>query len=270
MNDTTAQLTRVAPTPPTVSTITCTGRLNRTHVPVEAMQLAVEVAEVLGVDSLAGFRLDTCDAKKGRHATKRFCAQLPLRRNGKSLKVFQNGSLHATGCSCPLEFLEMADALRDFFAQTLSWDPDSVRLVSFDVQLINSLFSITRPGDGRPLTVAPAALRNKLWADHHLTADFDTERHPSVKIPIMEGDTKVATVCVFQTGSVTIMGAKRPRFVAAAFRQVCTVLDAAADAVCRPDPGCAMRTTTARQPMALSDGYPFNLHACCMGTDPTR
>jgi TATA-box binding protein (TBP) (component of TFIID and TFIIIB) len=231
------------------------------------MRVAAELAAELGDDdgALQGFRVD-CDllkraAKRARGqetsaTNKRFRYQLPLKRNGKSVKLFHNGSVHATGCTSPLEFLDMVDALQAFVRETAERD---VRLVDFDIQLINTLFVVVCPATRRPMTIAPGALLRHLATP----ADFDTERHPSVKIPVTLEGAKVATVCVFQTGSVSIMGAKRPAHVALAFETVCDTLDACAAQVCAPDRAAAVRTTTAKQALALADGYPFNLLSCC-------
>lgn len=292
INRATAALRHIACLPMSLSTITFTGTLSRPKLPVDEMRLAAELAE--GLDDPLDFTVD-CDAAKyaAKHrqrkrkrgggapaaadaataaadadesaaVSKRFRYQLPLKRNGKSVKLFHNGSVHATGCTSPLEFLEMMDALRGFISaaggeQTDAW------LVDFDIQLINTLFLVTDPATGRPLTIAPGALLRRLGSETR--ADFDTERHPSVKIPLLVDGAKAATVCVFQTGSVSIMGAKRPEHVAAAYEMVCAALDACAPEVCTADRAARVRTTTAKQPLVLVEGYPFNLHACCQAGD---
>lgn len=270
------RLAHIDAMPVSVSTITFTGTLDAASLPVDEMRLAAELAAELAADQdppaadqdgdlMPDFSVD-CDVLKRASkrakgvptasTNKRFRYQLPLKRHGKSLKLFHNGSVHVTGCGSPLEFLELIDALKRFVRDTANM---SVDLVDFDIQLINTLFLVVDPRTRRPMTVAPAALLRHLACG----ADFDTERHPSVKIPIMVDGAKVATVCVFQTGSVSIMGAKRPAHVALAFETVCAALDACAPAVCAPDPGAGMRTTTAKQPLVLVDGYPFAAYSCC-------
>lgn len=267
INAATERLRHVSALPVTVSTITFTGTLSRGDLPVDEMRLAAEVADELGDPLAFGVDGDAGAGDKRRRqptGDKRFRYQLPLRRNGKSLKLFHNGSVHATGCTSPLEFLDMADALRGFVAAAGGVD---VRLLSFDIQLINALFVVCDPATGHPLTIAPGALLRSLGDASR--ADFDTERHPSVKIPLLVDDpaapggkVKAATVCVFQTGSVSIMGAKRPHHVAAAYEMVCAAIDACAPRVCAPD-GTVVRTTTARQALTLVDGYPFGVYSCC-------
>lgn len=265
VNDVRASLKNIDTLPVALSTITFTGRLDKQQLPIDGMRLAANIAGELG-DALE-FDID-CDVEKARLrqkpcSAKRFRYQLPLRRNGKSLKLFHNGSVHATGCTSALEFLDMVDALHKFVRDTGNVE---VCLVDFEPQLINTLFVLTR--DGRPVTVAPGALLRRLNASVP-AADFDTERHPSVKIPLVgEAGEKRATICVFQTGSVSIMGAKRPRHVADAFELACRTLDALAAEVCSCDSGgAALRTTTARHGLHLAEGYPFNLYCCCAGAD---
>lgn len=273
VNDVSAGLRNLAVQPMTVSTITFTGALNRGDLPIDNMRLAVELAE--GFDDAYEFSLD-CDATKAeakaarrgedpdaasaaRRHGKRFRYQLPLKRNGKSVKLFHNGAVHVTGCTSPLEFLEMMQALAAFVSEA---GKTEVWLVDFDIHLINTLFLVVRRGSRAPLTIAPGALRARLGETHRAT-DFDTERHPSVKIPLLVDGAKVATVCVFQTGSVSIMGAKRPEHVAAAYEMVCQELDRHAAAVCSPDTTGKPRTTTAKHALVLQDGYPLNAYSAC-------
>lgn len=255
-------LRHVGALPMSVSTITLTGRLDVASLPVEDMRLAAELAAELGDEDME-FRVD-CDLlkkrkRRGHQPSKRFRYQLPLKRGGKSLKVFHNGSIHATGCGSPAEFLDMVEALRGFVRDTCGRE---VRLVSFDIQLINTLFVLTCRASGKPMTVPPGSLLRKLTATFR--PDFDTERHPSIKIPVADdAGAKVATVCVFQTGSVSIMGAKRPAHVARAYATVMAALDACVSDIGAPDQRHAMRTTTAKHALYLQDGYPFNAACCC-------
>ncbi len=254
VNDVRARLKNIGVTPLSLSTITFTGALSQA-LSIEDMRLAAEIADELDASS---FKVD-CDLMKRRRTEdvhKRFRYQLPLKRHGKSVKVFHNGSVHSTGCTSPAEFLETIEALTEFVNDTLGV---RVGLVAFEVQLINTLFTCVCPLTSRPLMVPPGKFLRCIR-----TGDFDTERHPSVKISVEDSGKKVATVCVFGTGSVSIMGAKSPAHVAKAFQVACEALDSCAPEVCSPDPIHSMRTTTAKHPLVLRDGYPFNLHSCCL------
>lgn len=298
VNASTSALRHVAPLPLAVSTITLTGTLDVSAVPVEQMRLAAQLAEELGEP--LEFVLDDCDAdnpppgkrrrrREGAAASgRRFRYQLPLRRNGKSLKLFHNGSVHVTGCGSPAEFLDMAAALEGFL---LDAGGVRARLLDFDVQMINASFVVTDPVTGRPLSVAPGALLRTL-PPHLRRAEFDAERHPSLKIPLLDGEgRKTATACIFQTGCVTVMGARAPRHLADAYALACGVLergmmqaagggscqgdasgdalgdaqgDAAGGPACRVDATSRARTTASKTPFSLVDGYPFGLLSCCL------
>ena len=256
------RVTRIRTMPVSISTITLTAKLNVDSIAIEDVRLAVELAREM--EASFEFNVDTiCKSETTRsHAKKRLCTrkfryQLPLRRNGKSIKLFHNGSVHATGYTSPLEFVDAMMSLCALVRDACGMDVD---LVDFDIQLINALFSVTCPSTGLPMSVAPRAFREGMGG----TADLDTERHPSVKFQVAEDDgKKLATACVFQTGNVSIMGAKQPGHVAQAFEVAVRALDETNDGVCSTDPNITLRTTTAKQPLVLVDGYPFATHACC-------
>lgn len=254
INDVRGSLRRVATTPPVVNTITFAGTLDTRCVPIEAMRLGLEIADgMCDPEDLGHFTVDTETTRK-KVSDKRFKYQLPLRRNNKSLKLFKNGSVHATGCTSPLEFLDLIDAMCRLVHDTTH---HTVSLTSFDIHLINAMFSVVHPVTRRPITIAPNAFRKDVQ-----NSDFDTERHPSVKVPVLHNGSKVATVCVFQTGSVSIMGAREPWHVAMAYELICSALDASE--ACTADKTKKIRTTTARHPLTLEHGYPFFMYACCL------
>ncbi len=337
MNDACSSLRHIRVLPPNITTITFTGTLNVSTLPVESMRAAALVAAELD-DPIGEFQVDDDVSAKTRKrlgdkpsasAAQRFRYQLPLKRRGKSIKIFHNGSIHVTGCRSPLEFLEVAEATLDFIRHTTSANTttsggdttpsastttsadtttsggdtttsggnnnnaaQNVHMVEFDTHLINALCVVTCPLTGRPLIISPTALmaalhtserpmallarscpqqqpkppnrkRRKLTKSCGSHAEFDAERHPSVKIPLVTaaGGHKVGTVCVFQTGSVSIMGARTPEYLADAFVGACALLDGVGGT---PDASKSMRTTTAKQTLCLDDGYPFDLKACCL------
>jgi hypothetical protein len=272
MNEAMAACKHVRPLPVVVPTITFTGKFDRTFLPVEAMRLAAELAEELEepmgftlvrpVGSTGAGGVDGPSAKKAKKrrvakdATKTFRCQVSLDKGGKSIKLFHNGSVHVAGCGCPLEFLALMEALHEFVHDTAGME---TRLQSFNIHMVNAMFTLTCPRTGRPMTVAPRALMQRL----PVRADMDSENNPSVKIPHIVDGEKVATAFVFQTGNINILGAKRPSHMASCVTALCAMLDEAAPHVCAPS-AVVMRTTTSKQSLHLSDGYPFSLLACCM------
>jgi TATA-box binding protein (TBP) (component of TFIID and TFIIIB) len=267
-----ARCVYIRPLPVVITTMTMTGKMvlvdedgaacdNKRPLPMDKLnqvKLVLEIADAM--DATYEFELappPSSKRKRGASDGRSFRCQLSLVRNGKSVKVYHTGSVHVTGCaSCP-EFLAMMESLCAFFAETAGL---RVQLASFDIQLINVLFTITCPHTGRPMTVAPSALHRRL----DVLADVDFENNPSVKIAHKIDGVKVATVCVFQTGNVSVLGAKRATHVAAAIEEVCGILDRAAPTVCTADANTRVRTTTSKQGMCLVDGYPHATIACCM------
>lgn len=277
---TNAALAHVRPLPLSLSTITFTGRLSAASVDLVDVFLGMSIGGgdddpfVLGDADWGGGPADPPDAaaaapdRKRKRPKKKFHNQLPLvARTGKAVKLFHNGSIHVTGCACPAEFLDIVVTLCAFLPGVASVPP--LRLESFEVQMINANFLLCTAG-GAHLVLRPQRLRRELSRLRDLPADFETERHPGVKLVITDGPggAKVATVMVFQTGSVQISGAKSPAHVATAYAEACRLVDAAVGLlgaeVCRPDPG-TVRTTTAKQAFDLVHGYPVTLFHACLG-----
>lgn len=247
--------------PLTITTITLTG----TYVIGGAQTIPVETLRAME-DVAAGFDL-TFDEPKVKRKRKdaytrdvvpdkrRFRNQLSVRREGKSAKIFYNGSLHVTGCSSVADFLDVAGLITEFVREGTGIE---LTLATFDIKMINAGTVIVDRTTGFPVKFPPRALSG---AAASFGVDFDSERHPGVKIPVYEDGAKVATTCVFQTGSMSIIGAKRPRHVALAFENTVDVLEACAHV--GESTTTAMRTTTAKKKLDLMHGYPAASYLAC-------
>ena len=247
--------------PLTITTITLTGTYvirGAPTIPVETLRDMEDVAADFGLT------FDEPRVKRKRKDAytrdvvpdkRRFRNQLSVRREGKSAKIFYNGSLHVTGCSSVADFVDVADLIVEFVRESTG-----IRLIlsAFDIKMINAGTVIVDPTNGFPVKFPPRALSG---AAAEFGVDFDSERHPGVKIPVYEDGDKVATACVFQTGSMSIIGAKRPRHVALAFEHAADVLEACAH-VGEPT-ATAMRTTTAKKKLNLMYGYPAASYLAC-------
>lgn len=207
--------------------------------------------------------------KRAAPPKKKFHNQVSLRCDTKSIKLFKNGSVHGTGCPSPLLFFDIVDKFCDFLA-TIEDLPASIHLKSFHIGMINAMFVIN-DREGRLLKIRLEAL-TALAADGSEgdrgvgRAEQELELHPGVKIPLFpdpEDRSKKITIRFFQTGSVSITGARKPEHVAAAHAHACKVLDAHADAVCYPDTKTALRSTTAKQRFDLVGGYVHNQFDAC-------
>lgn len=268
-------LRHLAPLPLSLSTITFTGKLNVDRVDLTDVAVGMGIGAAdedpfFLADDYSEPAADTADApppaKRPRRQKKKFHNQLPLvARSGKAVKLFHNGSIHVTGCSSPIEFLHVVVTLCAFLPTVCNVSP--LCLEAFDVQMINANFLLRTPA-GHHVVLRPQCLRREISRARQEPADFETERHPGVKVVVRDAAAaKIATVMVFQTGSVQISGAKSPAHVAEAYAEACALVDGAVgalgEAVCRPDPA-STRTTTAKQPFALSRGYPATLLRACM------
>ncbi len=260
--------------PLTLTTITFTGKLSVQAMDIDAVKLGMLIYDELRGDGPpTGFLLAE-DRPRARRARKDFHNQLPLvTPAGKAVKLFSNGKIHVTGCSSPIEFLDIVAKLCAFLPtvtrQGGAGDDagDAITLEKFDIEMINASFLLCSRA-GRHVGLRPNRLSAELKLD--TVADFETERHPGVKLAVRGDDgAKVATVMIFQTGSVQICGAKRPEHVARAYAETCRRIDdivgrLGAD-VCVECDAKQLRTTTSKHPFQLVDGYPTSLYNACMG-----
>ena len=277
-------LRRVRPLPCNLSTCTFTGQLAFPGVDAEtaaavfdritgAYKMELELLRDLDDDSTFALDrdddadADDADADDARPRRKTFAHQITLHAGSRSIKLFKNGTLHGTGCPSPVEFLDLASRFIEF-VQRVCGDriPPNLGLVSIQTRMINAMFVVTDADTGKILKIRPDALT--AVADR---AEHETERHPGVKVQLfMDGPTRVdppkgkrVTVRFFQTGTVTVTGAREPSHLAVAHDYACRVLDDNYDAVCRVDHKTAFRTTTAPRVLNLVGGYPANQYNAC-------
>jgi hypothetical protein len=207
--------------------------------------------------------------KRAAPAKKKFHNQVSLRCDTKSIKLFKNGSVHGTGCPSPLLFFDIVDKFCGFLA-TIEDLPARMHLQSFHIGMINAMFVINDRA-GRLLKIRLEALTalaaQGSEGDRGVgRAEQELELHPGVKIPLFPDPadrSKKITIRFFQTGSVSITGARKPEHVAMAHAHACRVLDDHAAAVCYPDTKTSLRSTTAKQRFDLVGGYVHNQFDAC-------
>lgn len=280
---TTRTLRRVRPLMCNLSTCTFTGQLAFPGVDAELAavvfgritgeyKLELELLRDLDEDSTFALDRDADDADADagdddRPRRKTFAHQITLHSGSRSIKLFKNGTLHGTGCPSPVEFLDLATRFVEF-VQRVCGDriPPGLGLASIETRMVNAMFVVTDAVTGRILRIRPDALT--AVADR---AEHETERHPGVKVQLfMDGGVRVdpprgkrVTVRFFQTGTVTVTGAREPSHLAVAHDYACRVLDDNYDAVCRVDTKTPFRTTTAPRVLNLIEGYPANQYNAC-------
>ena len=263
----------VAFLPLVVTTVTFTGKyfMPVAELDIDALRGAIEVdpffADQLGLrltpPATGKRKRDDVFVRDVAHDRRRFLNQITMALGGTSVKLFYNGSLHVTGCASALAMADVASRMASLVAAYTDFAVN-ITLESMNVRMINAGTVAVRPtagsGAGRPMTFPPRALSQSL-ASLGVDVDFDAERHPGVKLPIRVDGVRVATACIFQTGSVSIIGARDAASMAAAFEAAAMALNAC---IGLGTPVAAPRKTTGRKPFSLVDGYPANSYwACC-------
>lgn len=250
--------------PLAITTITFVGTF-RAGVPVERVREAATSDPRLAAS--VGLAVDTPEPKRKRRVApkgprKSFVNQVSFRlaeakKSGKSAKLFHNGSIHVTGCASMVDFLEMSHAIALFVHAVTGAE---LQLATANVQMINA-GTVVVDDRRRPLRFAPKDLCHAASALGY-NPDFDPERHPGVKVVVKDAaGARVATACVFQTGNVSIIGARSPDRVADAFELVAGMLRACAH-VARPGTGACK--TTSRKPLSFQQGYPAGTYMSCI------
>ena len=203
------------PSEPTLTTMTITASLNVTHVCRDSMAIALSLVDGDGP-------LSTADAKptRKRKRTSAFFNQITLRHGTKSVKVFNNGSMHVTGCTSPMQFLDIASAVCTLMTNVAGIETcdgtDHVRVTRFEVQMINLNF-----GTGVQLFLQ--GIRDECVA-RGLVASYDADMYPglNVKLPC---DKRRVTALIFKSGKIILTGAKAVWELEHAFDSVTDILE---------------------------------------------
>lgn len=292
------------PMPVSLSTCTFTGKLEANDVAPGDQERVfrhlvydrkLDLDLMASMDSGADFQIVSSDAeeesvparkKRGSEflePKKKFHNQICLRQGTRSLKLFKNGSVHVTGCSSPMGFvLVVTDFIEFLSAEGLM--PEGVTgfsLLNFTPVLINIGFVLHPPGHlnstagvvkVRPESLAKSIAASTLQPPNGMVAghvDRETERHPGIKLPLFLDATKSkkVTISFYQTGSVSIAGAREPAHISAAFVFACGLLSQTPESL-RTLPGEPLRKTTARQPFKLHDGYLQSHFDACFNAIP--
>lgn len=200
------------PTKATISTMTITASLNVRRVCRDSVMIALSLIEGDGP-------LRTSEKPAKRRRTSVFFNQVTIRHGTKSVKVFDNGSMHVTGCTSPTEFLTISSAvcaLLGDVAGVETKDGTRVTVTGFDVQMINLNF-----GAGRQLFLRE--LRDKCAALGY-TASYDADTYPGLNVKIPVANRRI-TVLIFKSGKIILTGAKTGEELERAHAAIMAVLD---------------------------------------------
>lgn len=120
-------------------------------------------------------------------------------KKGRAVKVFSNGRLHLTGPRSIEDAMAIGEAVCGFIGGILG---QTLRVVDFDVQLVNSNFAIQHAINLVELSKASNA------QGYHTR--LDPERHAGVQIRVVCASGRAVSCIVFHTGNVLITGYNQP------------------------------------------------------------
>jgi TATA-box binding protein (TBP) (component of TFIID and TFIIIB) len=181
---------------------------------------------------------------------------LEFKSGTKLFRVFSSGKIHATGCPSILYFVQYAHAIALIVGKVCS---KKVVLETASIEMINAgTAAITR--DGHALSINPGELFRSA-ARAGLEVIFEPEKHAGVKFVYRDCGIPVARAFLYITGNVTILGARKPRYIADIFETVVQVVATSGDAV---QILTKIRTTTSKRQLRLTEGYPDTNFEICM------
>ncbi|AGE54376.1 transcription factor TFIID (or TATA-binding protein TBP) [Paramecium bursaria Chlorella virus NY2B] len=254
-------------TPSTITTITITGKFvyDETltkELPIEYIRERLneenDLGLYIGVQKIKKHRSDVFN-KKIQHDKRKFRHQVPIKHDGKSAKLFYNGSVHITGITNLVDFIHITSLIASFIHEITNKELLMI-LNDFKINMINTSSLVTNL-QNFPLSFPPKTI-TELIRETGQHVDFDPERYPGVKLTITdEHGKKASTGCVFQTGSISLIGSRSPKYIAQTFDVIAKNLDrlwTLGQSAKKP------RTTTSRIPLNLAHGYLINSYRLCI------
>lgn len=245
--------------PLTVSTMTITGKFKHEldiEMPIGRIREALSTCPpgegvYLGVKPPPKRRAvisnDPPDVRKFKH-------QVSFMLDKKSAKLFYNQTVHATGFSSLVDFLQMMILIAQFVEESVD-----IRVIfdDFTIDMINS--GTVVQSNNFPLSFPPKAVY--LHARRAgLETFFDPERHPAVKLLLFDGSKKVSTAFIFGTGSIVIFGSRDTSYIYKMFAVVVNLLDD----ISHLGTPTALRKTTVKKEFCVSHGYLTSSYKLCI------
>lgn len=211
---TSCEYTELRPTPPTLSTMTITGTTTLMRVCRASILIALSLVE--GESPLTEVK----SKPRKRKQSTAFYNQITICHGRKSVKVFNNGSMHITGCTSPTEFVDVASTvcalLGDVAGLESKAGTEGIHLTDFSIQMINLNFAAGTH-------VYLKRLRD-VCTSMGFVASYDADVYPglNVKLPV---DGQRVTVLIFRSGKIIITGAKKSCHLQQAHEIITRVLD---------------------------------------------
>ena len=208
------QYVGLRPSPATLSTMTITGTTNLSRVCRDSILIALSLVE--GQSPLTEVR----SKPRKRKQSTAFYNQLTMCHGSKSVKVFNNGSMHVTGCTSPTEFVDIATTVCALMGEVAGLESsdgsEGIFLTDFCIQMINLNFAA-----GTHIYLQ--RLRD-VCASMGFVASYDADVYPglNVKLPV---DGQRVTVLIFRSGKIIITGAKKSSHLQQAHEIITRILD---------------------------------------------
>jgi TATA-box binding protein (TBP) (component of TFIID and TFIIIB) len=180
--------------------------------------------------------------------------QLELAIGHKAVKLFRNGSVHATGCRTHYEFIVALESVCRALTATLADEAPPARPIGYGIQMIQANFAV-----GCDLDLGALQL---LFLEHVSFASYEPDTHPGLSVRL-EGDDG-CTCILFRSGKVQITGAKSPAAVARGYETVCALLDTAPPEACAVVEGYVAPASRSKHRITqFVAGYPSNAYFLC-------
>jgi TATA-box binding protein (TBP) (component of TFIID and TFIIIB) len=160
-----------------ISTMTILLKLNKKKINIDILDIDID-----------------SDFKKSQK--KSFYNSVTFNINNLSIKIFSNGNIHITGLSDIDNSINLVERL-------LKELDIEAFVIDFDIQLINTNYKIDH---NIKLNILNEEI-NKL--QDNVFSSYDLENHMSVKIKLKIEDRNIS-IMVFYTGSILIIGIKKP------------------------------------------------------------
>lgn len=205
--DTLARINSRSATHVKLSTMTIVARTTVHRVCRDSMAIAASL-----VDGDGPLGLSVSKHRKRPRLT--FYNQITLKHGSKSIKVFDNGTMHVTGCASLEEFSRVVKAVCTLMEETAGI-AECVRVTDFDIQMMNLNLCA-----GKPLYLREM---HDICSSMGLTASYDADVYPGLNVKLMVGDRRV-TVLMFKSGKVIMTGAKAPTELDEAHKIITDVL----------------------------------------------
>ena len=240
--------------PLTISTMTITGKFEHDQIELPIVRIRDALEEHTLEDGLyIGGQVKVSKTKKVLDVRK-FNHQVSFMFEKKSVKLFYNGTIHATGFATIIEFVHISLLIAEFIEKTVGI---RVKLADFTTNLINAGTIVQR--GSFPLSFSPHCVYVNA-RQSGMNAFFDPERHPAVKLLLFEDSKKISTAFVFGTGSIVIFGAKNVEHISRMFDVIANFLSD----IQHFGTTTSLRKTTVKKDFSISHGYLSNSYTLCV------